>query len=362
MDSTRPPPRFCPQCGAELPAGNPRFCIECGYAISPLSQASFVPSSARSMTVRLANARVEQSVIGGTVQLPSTGAIPPGMWVRDEPPSAQSVLAIYAPLRAVVGGWSGLSGQGWRRSDRQAVGSRMMFTFLAERVWFPAPGCGGSLQLHVTIAATAAAQEGQERLGFRYREGDDPPMQIVHAEWRTSTGTPVPQQPIPALQIMAPPRIPRVSDLREEIRVVSRGEADRWITGSVTKGFYQLLGGNVQQRTPAGRGLILSEIAESEQRNWWQRILLLGPTYYRARVERPFTADLNVWNQQVQQIKQEAASLGLDIETDAAVEWWLDRYGYDSVIFTGARRRYQADQVVIVFRRSQLVALSLRPR
>ncbi|MCS6889608.1 MAG: zinc ribbon domain-containing protein [Chloroflexus sp.] len=357
MSNIRPSPRFCPQCGAPLPPGEPRFCIECGHALGAApGMAGPAPSSAGRMTVRLPNARVEQSVIGGTVKLPSSGAIPPGMWVLDEPPSAQAVVALYAPLRAVVGGWSGLSGQGWRRAERQAMaGSRVAFTFLAERVWFPAPGCGGGLQLHVTIAATAEAQEGRERLGFRYREGDDPPMEVVSAEWRTGDGETVVQHPIPAIQIMAPPRIPRVSDLPEAIRRASRGEADRWVDGSATRGTYQLLGGDVQQRTPAGRGLVLVEVAETERRNWLQRLFVLTPSRYRARIERPFTVDWGQWKQQVKAIQREAASLGLDIETDAAVEWWLDRYGYDGVIFTGARQRYQCDQVIVAFRRGQLV-------
>ncbi|WP_298816115.1 zinc ribbon domain-containing protein [Chloroflexus sp.] len=358
MNNARRPPRFCPQCGTLLPEGNPRFCIECGYALGPVLAGSSAPSSAGRLTVRLPNARVEQSVIGGTIKLPSSGAIPPGMWVLPEPPSAQTIVAIYAPLRAVVGGWSGLSGQGWRRSDRQAVdGSRIAFTFLAERVWFPAPGCGGGLQLHVTIAATAVSSEGEERLGFRYREGDDPPIQVVHAEWRTDDGTPVGAQPIPAIQIMAPPRIPRVSDLPERIRRVSRSEADRWSAGSATHGVYQLIGGDVQQRTPAGRGLILIEVAETRQRTWLQRLLSPGPSLYRARIERPFVVDFHSWQSQIQQIRQEAAGLGLDVETDAAIEWWLDRYGYDGAIFTGAQQRYQCDRVLIAFRRGQLVQI-----
>lgn len=357
MSNIRPSPRFCPQCGAPLPPGEPRFCIECGHALGAAPEVvSPAPSSAGRMTVRLPNARVEQSVIGGTVKLPSSGAIPPGMWVLDEPPSAQAVVALYAPLRAVVGGWSGLSGQGWRRAERQAMaGSRVAFTFLAERVWFPAPGCGGGLQLHVTIAATAEAQEGRERLGFRYREGDDPPMEVVSAEWRTGDGETVVQHPIPVIQIMAPPRIPRVSDLPEAIRRVSRGEADRWVDGSATRGTYQLLGGDVQQRTPAGRGLLLVEVVETERHNWLQRLFVLTPSRYRARIERSFTIDWDQWKRQVKAIQREAASLGLDIETDAAVEWWLDRYGYDGVIFTGARQRYQCDQVIVAFRRGQLV-------
>ncbi len=349
--------RFCPQCGTQLPEGNPHFCIECGHLLRDINRPEAVAqSSGRGQaTVRLPNARVEQSVIGGTIKLPSSGAIPPGMWVLDEPPDPQTVVAIYAPLRAVVGGWSGLSGHGWRRGDRYALpGSRMAYTFTAERVWFPAPGCGGDIRLHITIAAIAESVEGRSRLGFRYREGDDPPMQVVHAEWRNQDGEPV-QHPIPEIQIMAPPRIPRVSDLREVIRRMRADEARRWLTGSATLGTYRLLGGDVQQRTPAGRGLLLVEVEETARQGWLQRLFVLTPTHYRARIEQPLTVEFAQWQHQVSQMKQEAASLGLDIETDAVVEWWLDRYNYDGVIFTNARQRYQYDQVVIVFRRSQLV-------
>ncbi len=352
-------PRFCPQCGAELPPGAPRFCIECGYALSSGQAAASAPMRsapvASPMTVRLPNARVEQSVVGGTVKLPSSGAVPPGMWVLDEPPTAQAILAIYAPLRAVVGGWSGLSGQGWRRTERRASrGGRVTFTFVAERVWFPAPGCGGGLQLHITIAATAEADEGRERLGFRYREGNNPPMQVIDAVWRTGAGEIVTSQPVPAIQIMAPPRIPRVSDLNEQISRLRPAESDRWLAGSVTQDWYQLLYGDAQQRTPAGRGLLLVTAEVQEPRAWLQRILNLGGERYRARLERPFTIDLRAWPEQVTHIRREGAGLGLDLETDTVVEWWLDRYGYDSVIFTGAQERYQRDQVIVAFRRSQI--------
>lgn len=56
-------------------------------------------------------------------------------------------------------------------------------------------------------------------------------------------------------------------------------------------------------------------------------------------------------------MKREAAGLGLDIETDAVIEWWLDRYAYDGVIFHGAAQRYQFERVIVVFRRNQLAAV-----
>ncbi|WP_322820022.1 zinc ribbon domain-containing protein [Chloroflexus sp.] len=358
MNSVHRSPRFCPNCGALLPAGNPRFCIECGHQLQPLPASEATLSSPGSvMTVRLPNARVEQSVIGGTIRLPSSGAIPPGMWVLDEPPGAQHVVAIYAPLRAVVGGWSGLSGNGWRREERYAIsGSRMVHTFTAERVWFPAPGCGGGLQLHVTIAATAESEEGKSRLGFRYREGSNPPMQVIRAEWRNANGEVIRHQPLPEIQIMAPPRVLRVSDFRETIRQMSTDEMKHWLAGSAVQGTYRLVGGNVQQRTPAGRGLVLTEVTSdtTKRRSWWQRLLAPGPTRYYIRVEYPLIIGLGEWKRQVKQMTHEAAGLGLDIETDAVIEWWLDRYAYDGVIFHGAAQRYQFDQVVVVFRRGQL--------
>jgi hypothetical protein len=340
-----------------LPGGNPRFCIECGHRLRDVVQPEAVsqPAAGEQVTVRLPNARVEQRVIGGTIRLPSSGAIPPGMWVLDEPPDPQTIVAIYAPLRAVVGGWSGLSGHGWRRGDRSALrDSRMAYTFTAERVWFPAPGCGGGMRLHITIAAIAESVEGRSRLGFRSREGDDPPMQVIHAAWRNQDGEPV-QHPIPDIQIMAPPRVPRVSDVRETITVMRADEARRWLAGSAIQGTYRLLGGDVQQRTPAGRGLLLVEVEQIEQHGWWQRLFAWSPNDYHVRMEQPFTVVYDQWRCQVDRMQREAASVGLDMETDAVVEWWFDRYNDDGVIFTHARQRYRYDRVVVVFRRSQVV-------
>ncbi|HWQ12720.1 MAG TPA: zinc ribbon domain-containing protein, partial [Roseiflexaceae bacterium] len=129
MQPTHPPPRFCTQCGAALPPGNPRFCIECGHAIGGTGRVLRAeaidnqrppPHAARSTqhAVHLPNAGTAQSVVGGTVKLPTSGAVPPGLWFAPEPPGAADAVAVYVPLRAVRGGWSGLTSHGWRRVAR----------------------------------------------------------------------------------------------------------------------------------------------------------------------------------------------------------------------------------------------------
>jgi hypothetical protein len=167
-------PRFCRHCGVTLPPTNPRFCIECGGSIgsgAPEPQAAPAPP-----TVRLPNAGVAQSVIGGTMRLPTSGAIPPGLWFGEQPPGPDDVVAIYAPLRAIVGGWSGLIGKGWRAGAEppSATGSRMTFSFEASRDWFPSAGCGQGLRLQVDVLARAEADEGRTRRGFRYRARPGP--------------------------------------------------------------------------------------------------------------------------------------------------------------------------------------------
>ena len=112
-------PRFCGHCGAHLPAGKPRFCIECGHSVrwaagaAPPSVVAEHDRVADGPTVLLPNARGEQSVVGGTVKLPTSEAIPPGLWLLPEVPGPSDVIAIYAPLHAVVGGWSATTSDGW---------------------------------------------------------------------------------------------------------------------------------------------------------------------------------------------------------------------------------------------------------
>ena len=102
----------------------------------------------------------------------------------EHPPGRDDVVAIYPPLRAVVGGWSGLVGKGWRAGAEGATadGTRMTFRFETSREWFPAPGCGEDLRLHVNMLAQAEADEGRTRRGFRYRAHHDPRLRTHPAQ------------------------------------------------------------------------------------------------------------------------------------------------------------------------------------
>jgi hypothetical protein len=315
--------------------------------------------------VRLGNAGVEQSVIGGTMRLPTSGAIPPGLWVLDEPPGPDAVLALYAPLRAVVGGWSGLVGKGWQADGSQdQPDGRAIFRFSAAVEWFPASGCGGGLRLRARIAAESRGKEGRERRGFRYLAHHDAPMALIDASWVGPDGAPRPDMPAPQIQIMAPPRVPRVSDYDEQVASMAVAEAERWARGSQAPGLYHLTSAlvPVQEQTPAGRGIALAPVGliESQLRGLIPQgiISFSAGERYRVRLERPYTCDLGAWGRQLKKIRAEARDLGMAMEAEPAAEWWLDRNGYDGVIFTRAQSRYRADRAVIVFRRSQLVLVT----
>jgi hypothetical protein len=344
-------PRFCGHCGAELPPGNPRFCIACGGALH--TGAPGLPSAPEEPTVQLPNARVAQSVVGGTVRLPTSGAIPSGLWLQDAPPAAADVIAVYAPLRAVVGGWSGLAGMGWRRDGQTSAapgGTTMLFSFTATRRWFPAPGCGAGLHMEVQLRAQAEADEGHERRGFRYRTHHDPPMEVAAARWLDpSTGARV-ERPLPQIQIMAPPRVRRVSDYDETIGVLPDVDAEAWSREGQVHGQFELTHTS-QQRTPAGRGLPLVAA-----RSAWSPVRLLRgtPPLYRVQAFAPLMCRWPDWPQLQQRMQADARELGLDLETDAVVEWWLDRQGHDCVVFEGAGRLYNRQRAVIAFRRSQI--------
>ncbi len=364
-------PKFCHHCGVPLPLGHPRFCIECGGDVTPhdmvLPALVPVPSPPHSKgqpapTVRLGNAGVEQSVIGGTVRLPTSGAIPPGLWVLDEPPGPDVVLALYAPLRAVTGGWSGLIGKGWRADGRQDhPDGRAIFRFSATVEWFPAAGCGSGLRLRARIGAESRGREGRERRGFRYLAHDDAPMTLQESVWVGSDGTVRPAIPIPQIQIMAPPRIPRVSDYDDQVPSMSESEAELWAKGGQTTGLYYV---NAtiplsQEHTPVGRGITLTPVGMIESRLHGvipSGIINFGAgERYRVRLLRPYICDLAVWTRHITQIRAEAHNLGMAMESEPAAEWWLDRNGYDGVIFTKAQSRYRTERVVIAFRRSQIV-------
>ncbi len=354
----------CPQCGAALPPGGPRFCITCGAPLLPHAPDPDPPTPllpATGATVKLANARVPQEVIGGTVRLPDSGATPPGLWQGDEPPGPTDVVAIYPPLRAVRGGWSGLVGRGWQPTGHSGQGSDIIYHFRALVRWFPAPGCGAGLTLEVEVIANSRAVEGRERRGFRFGLRRDGPMRVARATWFDARARPLPGQPLPQIQIMAPPRIPRVSDLDEAPLALDARSAAEWAMGSQAQGAYRLYRDTLmQEHTPVGRGITLVPLREGREggRPWWHRLLPgVIPQRFRVRLEQPFTCDLEEWPQRLETIRAEARSLGLDLDPAQAAEWWLDRYGYDGVVFTGARKRYAAARVVIVFRRSQLARI-----
>lgn len=359
-------PRFCHNCGAELPSEQARFCIECGVPIRGAAEAA-TPAAPEPLqavgtpTIQLPNARVGQQVIGGTVKLPGSGAVPPGLWVIDTPPGPDDVVAIYPPLRAVRDGWSGLVGRGWHAAGSEARGSQTIFHFHSEVLWFPAPGCGSGLRLSSKISANSRAWEGRGRRGFRFGVQRDGPMQIVHSFWQDGAGREVFGQSLPQIQIMAPPRVPRVSDIDEQPALLDAREANLWVGESQAKGAYRLWRDQlVQEHTPVGRGITLIPLREgrSGPRSWFGRLVAtMQADRYRVRVMQPFTCTLAAWKGQIKKIRQEAQALGLDLDPALAAEWWLDRNGYDGVIFTAARARYDAEQVLIVFRRGQLAQI-----
>jgi len=349
-------PRFCRHCGVALPPTNPRFCIECGGSIgaAPLPQAAATPP-----TVRLPNAGVAQSVIGGTMRLPTSGAIPPGLWFGEQPPGPDDVVAIYAPLRAIVGGWSGLSGMGWQPDEQapaSAVGARMIFRFAARREWFPAASCGRGMRLEVQLLAQAEADEGRSRRGFRYRARHDPPMEVAAAWWVDPATGARSDRALPQIQIMAPPRVPRVSDYAEAVAAMPERDAEAWAREGQIHGQFRLLN-SAQQRTPAGRGLPLAEVGTP-----WFPLRLLGRVNpaYRLRAFHPLICRWDAWKQLQGRMEAEARGLGLDLATDLVVEWWLDRQGHDCVVFDGAKSLYGYERVAIAFRRAQ-VARCIQP-
>ncbi|HMO56028.1 MAG TPA: zinc ribbon domain-containing protein [Roseiflexaceae bacterium] len=356
-------PRFCGQCGTDLPPGDPRFCIECGALLGDSAAEQWVEEGpgeadapATGPTVRLANANVEQSVVGGTVKLPTGGAMPPGMWLIPTMPEPRDVLAIYAPLRAVVAGWSGTLNDGWQRDgeERAADGSgRMAIKFAVDREWFPAPGYGEGMRLRVRIGAESYADLGRTRRGFRYRIGANPPMDVLDSYWMTAAGRVRRDLPVPEIQIMAPPRVPRVSDYRESIGRLNEREADTFARQGVVHGIFRLTS-DVQQRTPVGRGIPLFEIPGG-----WigARVAGIMQQLYRVQIRHPLVCGIGEWQRLQPKIVKDARDLGLDFTADLAVEWWLDRQGHDGAIFRGGMAGNSFSRQVIAFRRSQIVAV-----
>ncbi|MGQ9829350.1 MAG: zinc ribbon domain-containing protein [Roseiflexus sp.] len=348
--------RFCSFCGAELPPGNPRFCIECGQPVESLPDDEDAPSLATTgPTVRLANARTEQIVVGGTVKLPSSGAVPPGLWFAPELPGPDDIVAVYAPLRAVVGGWSGLTEHGWKKCDQEWAAdgtTRTLVRFTIERVWFAAPGAAHNMRLQIRIGAVAYADEGRTRRGFRYRIGFNPPMDVVDAQWIEGR-TPRFDLPVPQIQVMAPPRVLRVSDYPETVRRMNAREAETWARQGEVQGLFRMPN-SAQQRTPAGRGIPLLEVSAFGA---WLRLGGVVERLYRVQMVRPLVCDAATWKRIKQRITHEAAGLGLDMNTDAMIEWWLDREGYDGALFERNAHPYGGGRAAIAFRRSQIVLI-----
>lgn len=346
-------PKFCGQCGAALPPGDPRFCVECG---NPLRSGGTSPEESSSpaatgATVRLSNARVEQAVIGGTIRLATSHAVPPGLWRREAPPDETQVVALYAPLRAVVGGWSATTSDGWEKiADGWAgAGWGICVRFRIAREWFAAPGFGQGLRLQVQIGAESYAEEGRTRRGFTYRVASDPPMQVLGARWVDGRGTEQ-QLPTPQIQLMAPPRVRRVSDLNEQVRQLNLREAETWARQGVVHSVFRLEHA-AQQRTPVGRGLVLAEA--------FGGTMLAGVTgklftTYRIQMRNPLEIRAGEWRALNQRMLSDAAKLGLDLGTDAATEWWIDQHGYDGAIFDRGAYPLQRGRVAVAFRRSQV--------
>jgi hypothetical protein len=357
---------LCPACGADLPSTPARFCIECGaelqanQAVAPPGDAEPVSQAlpATGATVRLSNASVEQSVLGGTVKLPTGEAIPPGMWSINDPPHAADVVAVYVPLRAIVGGWSGLIETGWRLVEQlpplpDTTTPRFRFEALCE--WFPAPGFGRGMRLTVRVGAEAEAQEGRSRRGFRYREHYDPPMSVVEAWWSRSDGRRM-EHPLPDVQLMAPPRIPRISDVAEPIRMLPAERAQAWAREGKTPEIFYLLADR-QQRTPAGRGLLLGASPRNLLERFFDRSQPGDHRRCHVRLLNPLVCSWNNWQRLQPRIAANAKELGLGLSTDATVEWWLDREGYDGVVFEGVADRYPYRRMVVAFRRSQVALI-----
>lgn len=354
-------PRCCGHCGAETPPNNPRFCIACGRELRPAAPADSLPElvpfpATTGPTVRLANAPGAQAVIGGTVKLPTSGAVPPGLWFVDEPPRATDVIAIYAPLRAIVGGWSGLEGLGWRKVEQAWTGdgtSRDLVRFEVEREWFAAPGRLPNARLCVRIAASSFADEGRTRRGFRYRVGADPPMEVVAVWWRHATTRQRLDWPVPDIQIMAPPRVCRVSDYDEPLREMNAREAHTWAMAGVVHGLFHLPN-PAQQRTPVGRGLPLVDVTVSAA---LRRLVGQQQQLYRVRMHNPLIVGAHEWPTLHARIQAEAHELGLDMQTDAVAEWWLDRQGHDGALFEEWWSLFGMGRTAIAFRRAQIARI-----
>ncbi|HWQ13947.1 MAG TPA: zinc ribbon domain-containing protein, partial [Roseiflexaceae bacterium] len=215
----------------------------------------------------------------------------------------------------------------------------------------PADGAGAGLRLRVRVGASSLAEEGRARLGFRYGIGRDPPMEVLDACWLDVEGNERREVPAPQIQLMAPPRVARVSDLREEIRRMGPRAAHEWARAGAVHGVFRLID-LAQQRTPLGRGLRLVELAPGGG--------LLGrflQQRYRVQFLRPLVCDALRLEEVRGQAQEEASGLGLDMESDAVVEWWLDRQGYDGALLAPGAHTYGDAHMAIAFRRAQIAQI-----
>jgi hypothetical protein len=295
--------------------------------------------------------------LGGTVKLPSTGAFAPGLWWQEQPPGPRDTVQIYMPLRAIVGGWSGLEDHGWYRlADPPALeAGKRRFHFAAEREWFPAAGFGGGLRLRVKVRAESEASDGRRRQGFRYQIGHDAPMEVIDAYWVDAHGRPV-ERPVPEVQLMAPPRVLRVSDYpKEEFLRLPREQADAWAGEGVFPQPLQIFNRN-QAQTPVGRGIVL---APAPAPNFFERTFRrneyearLREYVCRVQIHNPLQLTWKAWLELRPRIEDEARNVGLDLGTSAMVEWWFERQGYDSAILAPYPEFHGPG--VIAFRRAQV--------
>jgi hypothetical protein len=265
------------------------------------------------------------------------------------------VVAVYVPLGAIVGGWSGLIDAGWalvQQLGPERGSTSPRFRFESTREWFAGPGFGGGLRLAVRIQAEAEAVEGRTRRGFRYQANHDQPMTVVESWWAGERGERV-ERPMPRIQLMAPPRVPRVSDYDEQIRVLPASRAAAWAReGRIHEAFHLLQAR--QQRTPAGRGLILGAVDSLGLLAWLFKPEQAQLTRHYVRFSHPLVCSWKDWEKLQPRIRAQARTLGLELETDATIEWWLDQQGYDALVLDGANPRYPYKRIAIAFRRAQI--------
>lgn len=152
---------------------------------------------------------------------------------------------------------------------------------------------------------------------------------------------------------MAPPRVPRISDYEEPIRAFPALDARACALEGRIHEVCHLLNER-QQRTPAGRGLVLG-LARSAP--FFKRLFGAPSEQYYVQVDHPFVCTWPAWVELQPRIHAEAQEFGLAMGTDAVVEWWLDRKGHDCVLFEDVQQQYPYQRVVIAFRRSQIIKI-----